>query len=76
MIWTRDRYISHCQHQFTGREMFCELFGPMHILENEWRCQGATAKEIGMTAFDWDYVLHTTLAGITGPISDIQPRIL
>lgn len=33
MIWTRDRYISHCQHQFTGREMFCELFGPMHILE-------------------------------------------
>ena len=45
MIWTRDRYISHCQHQFTGREMFCELFGPMHILENEWRCQGATKRK-------------------------------
>ena len=27
MIWDRERYIAHCNFEFTGREMFCELFG-------------------------------------------------
>ena len=76
MIWRRDAYIAHCQYQFTGREMFCELFGPLHVLEEEWRRQGATAKEIAMTAFDWDYVLKTQLAGNTGPITGLTPVVL
>ncbi len=76
MIWTRDRYIAHCQHQFTGREMFCELFGPLHILEDEWRKQGATEKEIAMTGFDWDYVLTTTLAGNAFSITGLQDVII
>ena len=63
MIWNRERYIAHCMHEFTGREMFCELFGPLKALEDEWLAQGATQKEIEMTAFDWDYVLYTWLAG-------------
>lgn len=37
MIWKRQEYISHCQYEFTGREMFCELFGPLAPLEEEWR---------------------------------------
>ena len=48
MIWQRQQYIAHCQYEFTGREMFCELFGPLAPLEAEWRAQGATEKEIGM----------------------------
>ena len=76
MIWNREQYIAHCKHEFTGREMFCELFGPLPMLEEEWRKQGATEKEIGMTAFDWDYVLTTALAGKTGAITGIQPVIL
>lgn len=78
MIWTRDRYIAHCQHQFTGREMFCELFGPLHVLEEEWRRQGATEKEIGMTAFDWDYVLRANMSSAvkTGAISGLKETIL
>lgn len=76
MIWTRERYIAHCQHQFTGREMFCELFGPLHVLEEEWRRQGASEKEIAMTAFDWDYVLKTFLAGNTHPVTGLKEIIL
>lgn len=44
MIWKRQEYIAHCQYEFTGREMFCELFGPMAPLKEEWRRQGATKK--------------------------------
>ena len=25
MIWDRERYIAHCNFEFTGREMFCCL---------------------------------------------------
>ena len=71
MIWTRERYIAHCLHEYTGREMFTELFGPLHALEAEWRSQGASEKEIGMTAFDWDFVLKTWMAAYCGAFSDI-----
>lgn len=76
MIWTRNQYIAHCRHEFTGREMFCELFGPLHVLEEEWRRQGATEKEIAMTAFDWDYVLKTQLAADTGARTGLPEIIL
>ncbi len=76
MIWTREQYIAHCKHQFTGREMFCELFGPLHVLEQEWRSKGVPEKEISLTAFDWDYVLYTGLAANTGAVSGITPVIL
>ena len=76
MIWDRERYIAHCMGEFTGREMFVELFGPLMLLEDEWRRQGASAKEIAMTAFDFDYVLKTSLAGRCGAVTGIEPRII
>ncbi len=76
MIWQRDRYIAHCNFEFTGREMFCELFGPLVGLDNEWRKQGATEDEINMIAFDWDYVLKTQSLGNFGAISGIEEKIL
>ena len=76
MIWDRERYLAHCQYEFTGREMFCELFGPLKALEEEWRRQGATEKEIGMTAFDWDCALFTWLGGNCQAITGREPRIL
>ncbi|MGN0999795.1 MAG: uroporphyrinogen decarboxylase family protein [Faecousia sp.] len=76
MIWDRERYIAHCNFEFTGREMFCELFGPLIGLDEEWRRQGASAKEIAMTAFDWDYVLKADLAGNCAAITDNTPRVL
>ncbi len=76
MIWQRDRYISHCLFEYTGREMFCELFGPLYHLEEEWRKQGATEKEIAMTAFDWDYVLYTHLPVRTGAVTGQGTTVL
>ena len=81
MIWNREQYLAHCNFEFTGREMFCELFGPLHKLEEEWRKQGASEKEIAMTAFDWDYVMHTRIGTpkrgiVTGAVTGIVPKIL
>lgn len=76
MIWDRERYIAHNKFEFTGREMFCELFGPLVGLDEEWRRQGASAKEIAMTAFDWDYVLKAHLAVKCGAMSGITPVTL
>jgi hypothetical protein len=76
MIWDRERYVAHCNFEDTGREMFCELFGPLLQLETEWRRQGASEKEIAMTAFDWDYVLKTTLPAKTGAFTGQKTVIL
>ena len=76
MLWDRERYLAHAQFEDTGREMFCELFGPLHVLENEWRTQGAAAAEIGMKAFDWDYVPVVWLSGNTGAITGIASKTL
>ncbi|MBQ9115701.1 MAG: hypothetical protein IJY04_01635, partial [Clostridia bacterium] len=65
-----------CGFEFTGQEMFCELFGPLLQLEDEWRRQGATEKEIAMTAFDWDYVLKTGLPARTGAVTGLTPTVL
>ncbi len=76
MIWDRERYIAHSLFEDTGREMFCELFGPLGMLEPEWRLQGASEREIAMTAFDWDYVPIVRLAGSVGARTGISPRII
>ena len=76
MIWTREQYIAHCRYEFTGREMFAELFGPLAALEEEWRRQGATQKEISMTAFDWDYVTKIFLCGNCGAMTGLKPVVL
>ena len=76
MIWDREKYISHTLFEDTGREMFCELFGPLHALECEWRAQGASDAEISMKAFDWDYVPVTWLAGNIGAVSGIKPSVI
>ena len=76
MVWNREQYIAHCLFEDTGREMFCELFGPLHVLENEWRAAGVPEDEIGMTAFGWDYVPNCRLAGNAGAVTGITPVVL
>ena len=76
MIWHREQYIAHCLFEDTGREMFCELFGPLHRLEREWRAAGVGEDEIGMKAFGWDYVPVQWAAGGTGAITGISPILL
>lgn len=75
MIWRREEFIAHMTFEDVGREMFCELFGPLKNLEDEWRAQGASEEEIGMTAFDWDYVLKCALPVQTGLLGDEEKVI-
>ena len=76
MIWDRERYIAHSLFEDTGREMFCELFGPLHVLEDEWRLQGASQKEIEMVAFDWDYVPTVRAACNLGAKTGVKSQVL
>jgi hypothetical protein len=89
MQWRREEYIAHMGFEYTGREMFCELLGPLVGLKEEWQAQGATADETSLQAFGWDSVMNTWVGldsaamqghsgfGIRlGPLSGIEPRIL
>ena len=51
------------------------LFGLLIGLEEEWQRQGASAKEIALTAFDWDYVLKAPLAGNCEAITGLTPWV-
>ena len=56
--------------------MFCELFGPLVGLDDEWRKQGASEDEIAMTTFDWDYVLRTHVGENCGAITGLEPTVI
>ena len=50
MLWTREEYLAHMTFESSPREMFCELFGPLVGLAEEWRAQGASEDEICLGA--------------------------
>jgi len=52
----REQYLDYMTFRHVERPLFVELFGPLVGLEEEWRAQGASEAEIGMTAFGFDYV--------------------
>lgn len=76
MLFHREQYLSHMLFEGSEREWFSELFGPLKQLEDEWRAQKMPEEQIGMTAFDWDYVKTVPLAVDTGPRTGIKPVIL
>ena len=76
MIWRREEYISHMNFQFTGREIFVELFGLLIGLDNDWKAQGATKDELDLIAFDWDYVLRTTTGCNCRAMTGLKSQIL
>jgi uroporphyrinogen-III decarboxylase len=59
--WLRDDYLDYMAGRRIDRPMFVELFGPLVGLENEWRAQGASEKEIKLTAFGFDYVRRSSI---------------
>lgn len=76
MLWNREEYISHMTFKGSPREMFTELFGPLIGLDAEWRSQGATDKEIDLSAFGWDAVKYKFVPFDCKPRSGIKPVIL
>ena len=72
----RREYLDYMTFGESARPMFCELFGPLVGLENEWRAQGASDDEINMVAFDWDYVDVVGCGGNTGMLDPERSVIL
>lgn len=68
MRWTREQFLGLMTGERVERPMFVELFGPLIGLPEEWRGQGASAAEIDLTAFDFDYVPVAWCGGHTGLI--------
>lgn len=76
MIWSREEYIAYMNFEDVGKQMFCELFGPLIGLEQEWTAQGATREEIEMTGFDWDYVPTINCGANLGLRGGFKERVL
>ncbi len=75
MLFDREQYISHMLFQGTSDEIFCELFGPLIGLEDEWKAQGASDDELNLSAFGFDGVKYVdigcTMGAVTGKSSII-----
>ena len=76
MIWNREKYLSHCKFQYTGHEMFTEIFGLLVGLDKEWASQGATKDELDLTAFGWDTLLSVDCAANCMAITGMEPKKL
>lgn len=76
MRWNREDYINLMTFGQVKQQMFVELFGPLIGLENEWLAQGASAGEIDLTDFDFDYVPVIDCGGNNGLHGGITPRTL
>jgi hypothetical protein len=76
MVWNREDYINHMTFNNTGKELFCELFGPLVGLPEQWAAQGASEDEINLSAFGWESVNFKHVSGYTGAITGIEQKIL
>ena len=76
MIWNREEYIAHMRFEYTGKEMFTELFGLLIGLDGEWKSQGASQNELNLSAFGWDSVLYAGAGCNTGAITGITPYVI
>jgi len=76
MLWTRDDYIAHMTFEYTGKEMFFELFGLLVGLDGEWRRQGASDDEINLSAFGMDKVKAAWPRCVTGAITGADSMVI
>ena len=76
MKFSREQYLELMAFGNVKRQMFVELFGPLTGLDREWIEQGASAEEIDMLAFDWDYVDVVYCGGKTDLLGGEEPRIV
>ena len=76
MTWTREEYIAHMLFEYTGKEMFGELFGLLVGLDKEWQSQGASKDEINLSAFGWDNVKRANAGCHVHAITGIEPSVI
>ena len=68
MRWDRQEFIDLMTFNHPKREMFYETMGLLVGLDEEWKAQGATADELDLSAFGFDYVHACGSGGNTGAI--------
>jgi uroporphyrinogen-III decarboxylase len=76
MQFRREQFVDLLSFGDCPRPMFCELFGLLVGLDQEWRSQGASQEEIDLVAFDWDYVPYVECGGNAGPIVTRAPETI
>jgi len=76
MYWSRERYLDLMCGKKPERQMFCELFGPLVGLEDEWRRQGASEGEIDLKDFCFDYMDIGSTGAKTGFMGGFEPATL
>jgi len=76
MIWDREKFLAHCKFEYTGHEMFTEIFGLLVGLDKEWESQGAAKNEIDLSVFEWDREAAAGCSVNTGAITGIEPKTL
>lgn len=76
MRWNREEYLSHMTFQGSPREMFTEIFGLLVGVDKAWQAQGATADEISLRAFGWDYVPVVGTGAHVGARTGLAPTIV
>jgi uroporphyrinogen-III decarboxylase len=76
MKYSREAYIEIMTFGQCERPMFVELFGPLVGLEQEWIAQGASADEVDLSAFDWDFVPIMGCGGNTGILGGFKPVVI
>ena len=76
MRFTRQEYIELMTFGDFERVMFCELFGPLIGLPEEWKSQGARNEEIEMVGFDWDYVPYAECGAVLGAFGTPEGQVL
>ena len=75
MKWNRQEFIDLLTFNHPPREMFVELMGPLVGLDEEWKAQGASAGEVDLTDFCFDYVPVFSV-GHTGAIHTLPDTVL
>jgi uroporphyrinogen-III decarboxylase len=67
MKWKREEFIDYLLSDGHSRNMLSELMGLLVGLDKEWIAQGASAEELDLSGFGFDYV-DTLELGNTGTI--------
>ena len=76
MKWNREQYLALMSEKPVDRPMFCELFGLLVGLEEEWKAQGATPGELDLSDFSFDYVTMGHAGANNWRMGGLEPVVL
>ena len=76
MRWDRQEFIDLMTFNHPKREMFYETMGLLVGLDEEWKAQGASAEELDLNGFGFDYVHACGAGGDTGAIHTQKEIVL